>query len=199
MVTRREVNTQLDRLLRILADMPGTALSRYALSEIVLIRAASIFEEALAAVAYKVACGAQFPGGATDKVVVASRSLTGAKTSMRLEGGARATPKDFLKWTRATYISDSVRGVLDPASHYLNTCQRFGSTIAEIFEVRNHAAHKNSSSRRNFLKWVKVQYGQERNVQLGYFLLTRNLDPTPNIERYLTSIRVVVTDLVSGP
>jgi len=89
--------------------------------------------------------------------------------------------------------------VLDPTSHYVDTCQRVGPTIAEIFEVRNHAAHKNSSSRMNFQKWVKAQYGQERQLQLGYFLLTRNLAPTSNIERYLTSIRVIIRDLVSGP
>lgn len=198
-VTQGEVISQLDRLSRILADMPATAMSRYALSEIVLIRAASIFEESLASVAYKLACGAQFPDGNCDNFIAQSRSLAGARTSMRLEGGARATPKEYLRWTRATYISDSVRGVLDPASHFVATCQRFGPAIAEIFEVRNHAAHKSSTSRKNYMKWVKNQYGQERNIQLGYFLLTSNLVPIPNIERYLTSIRVIIDDLISGP
>ena len=179
--------------------MPATALSRYALSKIVLIRAASIFEESLAAVAYKLACGAQFLDGTCDNVIAQSRSLAGARTNMRLEGGARATPKDFLKWTRVAYISNAVRGVLDSASHYVATCQRFGPAIAEIFEVRNYAAHKNSSSRKNYVKWVKGQYGQEREIQLGYFLLTKNLVTTPNIVRYLTSIRVIVGDLVAGP
>ena len=118
---------------------------------------------------------------------------------MRLEGGEREVPKDYLKWTRSSYISDSVKGVISPASHYTKTCQRFGTQIAELFEVRNYAAHKNHTSRQNFLKWVKVQYGQERNLQLGYFLLTRNLNETPNIERYLTNIRVIINNLVSGP
>ena len=64
--SEREVAAQLERLKRILTDMPQTAQSRYALSEIVLIRAASLFEEAIAAVAYKTACGASFPGGSVD-------------------------------------------------------------------------------------------------------------------------------------
>jgi hypothetical protein len=179
--------------------MPVTAMSRYALSEIVLIRAASIFEESLATVACKLACGAKFSNGHGDKILVISQSILGAQTSMRLQGGARTKPRVYLKWTRAKYIRASTKGVLDPTSHYLDTCQKFGSAIDEIFEVRNHAAHKTSSTRRNYLKWVKAQYGQERNLQLGYFLLTKNLTPTPNIERYLTSIRVIVDDLVAGP
>lgn len=196
--TERAVTTQLDRLVRILADMPTTALSRYALSEIVLIRACSVFEDALANLAYKLACGAQFPSGATDKVLQPSRSLAAARLLMRTEGGARNPPKDYLKWTRASYIGDSVSGVLDTDAHYLVTCQRFGSIIAEIFEVRNHAAHKNAASKRKFLKWVKAQYGQERNLQVGYFLLTQNLSPIPNIHRYITSIRVIIADIVAG-
>jgi hypothetical protein len=197
--TEKSVNLHLDRLERILADMPATALSRYALAEIVLIRAAFIFEEAVANLAYKLACGAPFPTGAPDGVLVHSNSLAAARMSMRMQGGIRIIPKDQLKWTRVRYISQSVAGVLDPASHYLSTCTKFGVTIAEIFEVRNHAAHKSSSTRRNYLKWVKNQYGQERNLQLGYFLLTQNLSPVANINRYITSIRVIVHDIAAGP
>lgn len=197
--TEKSVNAHLDRLVRILADMPATALSRHALAEIVLIRAAFIFEEAVANLAYKLACGAQFPNGNPDAVLVQSNSLAAARMSMRMQGGARATPKDYLKWTRVRYISQSVSGVLDPTSHYLTTCSKFAAPIAEIFDVRNHAAHKSSSTRRNYLKWVKNQYGQERNLQLGYFLLTQNLSPIANINRYITSIRVVVHDIAAGP
>lgn len=197
--TERELNVHLDRLHRILNDMPSTALSRYALAEIVLIRAASLFEGALATLAYKLACGAQFPSGNPDLVLVQSHSLSSAQMSMRLEGGARADPKLNLKWTRSRFIIQSVSGVLDPAGHYVQTCQKFGSVIAEIFEVRNHAAHKSGSTREKYLKWVRIQYGHERNLQLGYFLLTQNLSPTPNIIRYLRSIRVVIADIANGP
>ena len=197
--TEREVNSQLDRLASILADMPATALSRYALAEIVLIRAASVFEDALAKLAYKLSCGAEFPDGTTDKIIVQSRSLIGARMAMRSEGGTRTVLKDYLKWTKSSHIAGSVNGVLDPQGHYVKTCQQFGSPIAEIFEVRNHAAHKNAGSRKNYLKWVKAQYGQERNIQLGYFLLTQNFSPMPNISRYISSIRIMVGNIVSGP
>lgn len=196
--TQTEVNRQIDRLSRILEDMPVTVESRYALSEIVLIRGASIFEEALASIAYKLACGAVFPDGSPDRILVNSRSLVAARNTMRTEGGSRTPPKDFLRWTKARHVAESVRGVIDPTSRYMTTCTRFGSIIAEIFEVRNHAAHKNSSSRRKYMKWVKQQYGQERNIRLGYFLLTRKISATPNVERYLTSIKVIVSDLAAG-
>ena len=90
--TQRDVVQQIDRLLKILADMPITSQSRYALAEIVLIRAASVFEGAIADLAYKVACGATFPDGSLDKVLVQSRSMSAARAcgfknlSLILEG-----------------------------------------------------------------------------------------------------------------
>lgn len=197
--TKREVHTRLNQLSRILDDMPATALSRYALSEIVLIRACSIFEFALANMASKIACAGPFENGKTDAVILRCRSLEHARQSMLSEGGVRVPPKSNLKWTRASYINESVTGVIEPASHFVSRCRAYGSQIAEIFEVRNHAAHKNSSSRKKYLKWVKAQYGHERNLQVGYFLLTVNLSPTPNIKRYIRTIGIIVDDIVAGP
>jgi hypothetical protein len=179
--------------------MPATAASRYALSEIVLIRATSVFEAALANFAYKLTCGALFPDGSADVILMPARSLDSARVSMQLEGGARTVPKSYLKWTKVKFIGESIKGVLDPSCHYYETCQRFGSSIAEIFEIRNHAAHKNKSSRAGYQKWVKQQYGQERNIQLGYFLLSTNFVSVPNIVRYITTIKIIVDDIAKGP
>ncbi|WP_155986317.1 hypothetical protein [Novosphingobium resinovorum] len=190
---------QTNRLLTILEDMPATAPSRYALSEMVLIRAATVFEEALAAIAYKIACGATFDNGKLDIVLVTSRSLAGARATMLTEGGALASPKQWLKWTRAKFISQSVKGVLAPSSHYVNTCQIFGTQIADLFDARNYAAHKTNTSRTKYKKLVKKQYGHERRIQLGYFLLTKNLSPTSNIEKYIKNVQIIVDQVVAGP
>lgn len=197
--TRRDVNAQLERLLEILGDMPSTAPSRYALSEIVLIRGAAIFEGALAAIAYKIACGATFENGKLDAVLVTSRSMEKARATMLNEGGALIQPKQWLKWTRAKYISKSVKGVLDPSSHYVTTCQNFGLQISDLFDARNYASHKTASSRQRYMSLVRRQYGHDRRIQLGYFLLTKNLNPTSNIDIYIRSINIIVNHIVAGP
>lgn len=197
--TKREVETRMRQLYRILEDMPATALSRYALSEIVLIRSCSIFEAALAGLAYKIACGGVFENGDADQLLVRCRSLNHARNEMLSKCGALERPRQSLKWTKSRYIAESVDSVIHPDSHYLSRCRAFGREIAEIFEVRNHAAHKNLTSRKGFQKWVSAQYGQERNIQLGYFLLTENLSETPNLKRYLKTITIITTDIVKGP
>jgi len=196
--TNNKVKADIGRLRQILDDMPMTANSRYALAEIVLIRASAVFEDALAEIAYKLACGAEFRNGRSENLSAVHRSRISARIAMLCDGGAKATPANYLKWTKAKYIGQSVKGVLDPNGPYITITRRFGQEIAEIFAVRNHAAHRNSSSRTGYMLWVKQQYGQERRLRLGYFLLTTNLRPTSNIQRYLTQILVITDDLVAG-
>lgn len=197
--TRREVDAQVSRLLSILNDMPATAASRYALAEIVLIRASAVFEAALANLAYKIACGASFENGKVDTVIIPCRSMAFARQQMLCAGGGLAKPRPWLKWTKAKFISESVQGVISPTSHFVTSCQNFGSQISDMFAVRHHVAHKNQSSRTSYMAVVKRQYGQERRIQVGYFLLTKNLSSVSNIERYLKNMSVIIDHIVSGP
>lgn len=197
--TAEAAAAEVKRLRQILLDMPATAPSRYALAEIVLIRAAAILERSIAELAYKIACGAIFVNGNRDNILITCRSIQSARTIMLHDNGVRPIAKSNLKWTRASSINDSVSCIIDKNSHFVLSCQRYGSHIKEIFDVRNHAAHRNSSSRKKYHDWVVQQYGQDRNIQIGYFLLTTNLNPICNIDRYLTYCTIIIDEIVAGP
>lgn len=196
--TRLSAARNMARLQSILQDMPITAQSRYALAEIILIRAAAILENSIAEIAYKLACGARFANGNREQLTVICSSLSNARITMLSENGARAQPKGSLRWTKAAHVIESTKCVIDDGGAFATSCRVHGQIIAEIFDVRHYAAHRNKSSRAKYQKWVRSQYGQERPIQLGYFLLTRNLRPTANLDRYLRTIPVVIADLCAG-
>jgi hypothetical protein len=192
------LHKEVVRLKRILNDMPSTAVSRYALAEIVLIRATAVFEDVISKIAYKLACGAQLNNGHRDSVISQCHSLSAARVSMLSAGGSLPRPKLFLKWTKASYISQSVQGVLGQDSHYLNVCRRHGAIIAEIFEVRHHAAHRNTSSKTKYMSWVRRLYGHNRRIEVGRFLITTNLTNVSRIQLYFLSMEIIINDIVSG-
>lgn len=67
--------------------------------------------------------------------------------------------------------------------------------MAEIFKVRNFAAHRNVSSRAEFRGVVRSVYGRNRIIQLGSFLLSPNYVALPNLRRYLVETKVIVNEL----
>ena len=196
--SRLKAAQDITKLRSILSDMPTTAPSRYALAEIVLIRCAAILENTIAEVAYKICCGAQFRDGSTDTIAVRCTSLANARITLLSENGNRARPKSNLSWTKSSSIIESTKSVIDELGHFATNCRNHGSNIAEIFDVRHYAAHQNASSRAKFQTRVRQQYGQYRKVQLGYFLLTVNLRPMSNLERYLRTVPVIIDDLTAG-
>lgn len=189
---------ELLRLNQILLDMPKTVASRYALTEIVLIRATAVFESVIADLAYKIACGACLDSGVADLILAPKSSLVAARNAMLSQGGLLPRPRSNLSWTRANHIVESVKGVLDTNGHFVTICRQHGPIIAEMFDVRNHAAHRNQSSRRKYMIHVRVLYGHERKIEVGRFLSSTNLLTTPKIIQYFASMRAIVREIIAG-
>lgn len=178
--------------------MPATAESRYALAEIVLIRCAAILENSTAEIAYKICCGAQYRNGVSEQIATRCTSLANARNTLLSENGTRTRPKTNLKWTRGGDIVKSTKSMVAETGAFASAARQHGSIIAEIFDVRHYAAHRNASSRAKFKRQVRHVYGQDRNIRLGYFLLTVNLRPMSNLERYLRTVPIIVDDLTAG-
>ena len=196
--SEQKLSKELIRLNQILLDMPKTAASRYALTEIVLIRATAVFETVIADIAYKIACGARLGTGTIDLVLMPTASLVAARNSMLKKGGSLLLARSNLSWSRARLISESVEGVLDDKGHFLTVCRRHGSIIAEMFDVRNHAAHRNLSSKKKYLFHVRALYGHERKIEVGRFLSSTNLLATPKINQYFAAMAAIIREIIAG-
>lgn len=186
---------KVDAIRGQVADMPARV--QFLVAEVLLLRLTSILEGSIAEVAFKIASGATYLDGETPKILVPCTSIVNARTKMLAEGRDRA--RQNLKWTRAKFIKDSVRHVVDPADHYLATCTNYGSMLAQMFKVRNFVAHRNASSRVEYREAIREVYGRERKLAVGPFLLSNNYVPIPNLDRYIIQTRAFMRELTRSP
>lgn len=195
-VTREHVDAEIKKLEIVVEEIYSARVKvQYLMSEIILIRVAAILEQAFSDIAFKLAAGAKYLDGSFPLLLTNCSSMAGARSAMLSVGRPKSISN--LKWTRAKFISDSVKYVIDPNDHFVSVCNRFGTEISQLFKTRNFAAHRTSGARREFRDVVRSVYGMNRpRLQLGYFLLSKNYVREPNIKRYLVEARVIVNDLV---
>ena len=77
----KEIN-KLDSVLNGTQALPANL--QYLIAEILLIRVTTIFEDALAQLAYKLAAGALYLDGSAPNILLPCRSLASARTNMQL-------------------------------------------------------------------------------------------------------------------
>jgi hypothetical protein len=148
------------------------------------------FQEALAGIALRLACGAPYADGSAPQLLTtAARSTGGARTLYEQHG--RPTTK-FMKWSKVTYINETTRYVLDANNPFLTVCSANALVISEMQAVRNRIAHKNANSRTAFATVVVRHYGAAlNNVSPGLLLLSPRFAPSM-LERYIASCRVIL-------
>src|SRR5260221_13249501 len=89
-------------------------------------------------------CGAKYLDGTNPNILVPARSAVAAETSMMSHG--RAKPMS-LKWTKASYIKDNLKYVIDPSEHFVTELDHQVSFIDEMRRVRKRKVHTNPGAR----------------------------------------------------
>lgn len=187
--------------LRVLQNIVGGISSvpaRYQpmVAELVVMRLFSIWEQSISEIAGKLACGATYTNGVNPALLTApSRSLISARGLFESFGRARrASPN----WSKASFVSDTVRYVIDPADHFVSAVRNHGSTINDVRVIRNLATHRNASARIQFKQLVKSKLGGYLRLTPGQFLLTSRLSPAL-LDKYVGEIRVILLRVSAGP
>lgn len=160
------------------------------LAELVMLRLFDEFQEAIAGVAMRLACGAPYVDGSAPVLLTApARSTSGARQMYETFGRGKQAR---LRWSKASFINDAIKYVLD-SSNALNTvCSANSVTIAEMQSIRNRIAHSNSNSRAAFAEVVQRHYGAKLNhVSPGMILISPRFSPTL-LEQYLGACRAIV-------
>jgi hypothetical protein len=183
-----EFSRRCDRHALVVAGLlavPDPKLQRL-LAELVMMRLFDDFQEAVAGVAVRLACGAQYADGTAPLLLTAPARSTSSATGL-FETLARPKSK-YTKWSTYHYIHETVRHVLDPSDHFLAACQAHTLIISEMQAVRNRIAHAKA---RSYLGVVRSYYGASLNhVTPGVLLLSARFSPIL-IEKYIASCRTI--------
>lgn len=194
-VTHREFVTQTDRLRSLCPHIPAFNPDfRALLAEMIALQAFYFFEIAIEDIAAKLVCGAAYGDGSTPTVTHAARSIDTALHCMRTHG--RSRPKGILKWNKTGEITENVRHVLATTEDFCTACRNHGSRLNEIRIVRNHIAHNNQGTRREYANVVQRRLGAmpQRLPRPGLFVVRDNAAGIPVLVEFIATLGVIVRD-----
>lgn len=148
------------------------------------------FQEAIAGVALRLACGTRYADGTSPNLLTSpAKSTSGARRLYETFGRPKPVP---VRWSKATYINKTTMYVLDSSDPFTAVCNANALIIAEMQAVRNRIAHANANSRAAFSTVVQKRYGAKlNNVSPGMLLLSTRFAPTI-LDEYLTASRVII-------
>jgi len=194
-VTHREFRAQAARLRALCQHIPAFNQDyRMLLAEMIALQAFYSFETAIEGLAAKLVCGAKYGDGTAATVTHAARSIDDALYSMRTVG--RTRPKGILKWNKTREIIANVQHVLATTEAFCTACRNHGSRLNEIRVVRNHIAHNNHETRRDFAGVVRRRLGAlpQRLPKPGAFVLQEFTPGSPLLVEFVITLEVIVKD-----
>lgn len=196
-ITIRNAQQQIDKLIGYrTASEDLEAKYQHFVAEMIMLRLFSIFEDTVAEIAFKIASGAVYLNGKKPILTTKAGSVAGARGLFLSHG--RTKPIQNLKWTKSKYIKESVQYVIAITDPFINSAQRNGNIIDEMRKVRNHLAHNTTSAKEEFKNVIRLTYGANIRITSGAFLSSTKRTPICNLERYLSSTKILLSDMISG-
>jgi hypothetical protein len=168
---------------------------QYLIAEVITLRLFAILEDGISEIAYKLAAGAIYLSGRNPRLFIQSKSLAMARDNMINYNRPRGIQ---LRWSKASYIKESVKYVIDPSEDFVNTASIHTGIINEMRVVRNFIAHRNYTSRKEFRLIINQRFGTELKISIGPFLLSTKRVSRPIIDEYLIQTKIILNDFAKG-
>ncbi len=196
-ITIRNSQRQIDKLIGYRAAS-GDLEAKYQhfVAEMIMLRLFSIFEDTVAEIAFKIASGAVYLNERQPILTAQAGSIAGARGLFLSHGRTKSIQN--LKWTKSRYIKESVQHVIAVTDPFINSAQRNGNIIDEMRKVRNYLAHNTTSAKEEFKSVIRLTYGANIRITSGAFLSSTKRTPICNLDRYLSSTKVLLFDMASG-
>ncbi len=188
----RYFDSQVMRLNSLLGSLGALSIEhRKLVAEVVLIRLFLLIENTLESVCPKLICGANYLDASVPTRLARARSSDHAIELMRTHG--RPRPKNGLSWNSSAEIRDNLGNTLDQRDPLFSHVISYAGLLTDLRYIRNHIAHKNAGTLKNFRKIVRRMYGGLKNgVTPGSLLLTPFFDDTPLLAQHLAASRLFI-------
>jgi hypothetical protein len=195
--TLNSANAQIARLQKYKTDAKLLdAKYQHIISEMIMLRLFSIFEDSVADLAFRIIAGATYTNGVAPIIAARTRRIADSRGLLLTHG--RVKPESNLKWTKAQYIRESVEYVIPITERFVTNAQAHGQIIDEMRRVRNVLAHNTKSAKSDFKFVIRQTYGANINISAGAFLTSTRRSNPCNIERYILASKAIISALASG-
>lgn len=169
---------------------------QYVISEVIMLRLFSILESSFAEISFKLSCNAKYKNGTYPSILRRCNSIQQAHATMLTHNRTRAMM--YLKWTKTSFIKDSIEHVLDINDKFYQGIRIHSNLINEMRIVRNHIAHRSTSTKNEYISLLRTKYGGNPNLTLGAYLTSTKRNPVANINYYINASRIILDDITKG-
>ncbi len=192
-----EVFGVTDRLISLMPTISAIEVGqRKLVCEIVLIRLFLALENSTKSIFSKLACETPYLDGSQPVVLHPSKTMKGAIGAMQ----TLSRPKHRqLRWTDSKEIRENIRFIIASNDHCYSVVTSFAAKLTEMRYIRNHIAHNNETTRKNFHKIVRRRYGALRKgMTPGTMLLSKRGGNNPLLEDFIHVARAFIKDLTKA-
>lgn len=188
------------REIQILANYRTSSLTlepkfQHFVAEVILLRLFSIVENSIKETALKLSCQARYRNGVIPALYIVCRSLIDAENQFINHN----RPKPVrLKWTKANFVNDCVKKVIPRTESFRVQVSNHGAFLNEMRVVRNHIAHRTTSTNREYKSVIRHVFGAQLRIQPGAFLTSTKRIPNAKIDVYLAASRILINDITGG-
>ncbi len=186
-----------DRLMLFMPTISAIEVGhRKLVCEIVLIRLFLALENSTKSIFSKLACETPYLDGSQPVVLHPSKTMKGAIGAMQ----TLSRPKHRqLRWTDSKEIRENIRFIIASNDHCYSVVTSFAAKLTEMRYIRNHIAHNNETTRKNFHKIVRRRYGSLRkDMTPGTMLLSKRGGNNPLLEDFIHVARAFIKDLTKA-
>lgn len=191
-------NKDIRRLEDILSSVGGLdAKYQFLIGEVVMLRLFATLETTFEEIALKLCCNASYLNGVTPNLLVTSKSIVSARSSM-ISFGRGANKLRYLKWTRKDDIFKNLKFLMVLNDPFLNYIDIHSASFNEMRKVRNHVAHISNSTRVEYKSVIRRIYSTDIRMPVGAFLMSTKRHSLSNIIRYIQISKVIIHDIAKG-
>ncbi|MBF4517759.1 hypothetical protein IRZ71_15450 [Flavobacterium sp. ANB] len=167
---------------------------QHLIAEVILLRLFSLIENYIKDVSSKIACASPYRSGNLPTLLHTCTTVNNALK--QFENFNRVTPKSP-KWTNSRYSIDTIKKIIPATEKVRVELVNFGPFYEEMRKVRNHVAHRSSSTYGNYKIVIISTYGAYLQINTGAFLVSTKRIPIAKIDYYIQVGKIFVNSLSS--
>lgn len=165
-------------------------------AEVLMLRLFSILEKAVLDVSCRVACGAQYTNGVVPTPIVLANSLGDAINKFKSYN--RTSSLQTLRFSSVSNTNKAIKYVIPATEPIRQNLSNFGVQFDEMRNVRNQIAHRNSSTYSQYKNVIMRRYGSALKINTSVFLISTTRERIPVIDQYVTTVKLILTDITKG-
>lgn len=165
-------------------------------AEVLMLRLFSILEKAVLDISCRVACGAQYTNGNVPTPIVMASSLNDAIN--KFKNYNRTGSLNHLHFSNVSNTNDAIKNVIPATEPFRQNLSHYGIEFEEMRNVRNQIAHRTSSTYTKYKTVILRRYGSALKLKTSVFLISTTREHRPVIDQYVTTVKLMLTDMAKG-